>query len=82
MSDPEEERRVVRDAIVAHLLKHPEASDTAEGICSWWLGPLEREEDVIVVEEALEDLVISGVMRRRQLPDGGVVYYAARRGGQ
>jgi hypothetical protein len=78
-SDPVEHRRLVRDAIVAHLLKHPGASDTAEGICQWWLDPAGREEDITVVEEALEDLVGGGVMRRRRLPDGGIVYLGGRR---
>lgn len=82
MSDPADERRLVHDAIVEHLTKHPAAADTAEGIRSWWLGPAQREEDITVVEHALQDLVDSGMMRRRTLPDGGVLYFAARAGGR
>jgi hypothetical protein len=78
MNDPAEHRRLVRDAIVAHIQQHPDASDTAEGISGWWLGPSGCGESLTVVEEALDELVRSGVMRRRQLPDGGVVYRASR----
>jgi hypothetical protein len=78
MNEPAEQRQLVCDAIVAYLLKHPAGSDTAEGICRWWLRPKEGEEDMATVEEALEELVRTGVMQRRLLPDGGVVYLAAR----
>ena len=79
MNDPADQRRRARDSIMAHLRQHPDASDTAAGICWWWLRPAGQEEDLTVVEDALEELVSSGVMRRRQLPDGGVVYLASRR---
>ena len=80
MDDPARQRVLVREAIVAYVLKHPAASDTAEGIWRWWLRPMGREEDVTMVEEALEELVGSGVIRRRALPDGGIVFFAARGG--
>ena len=79
MSDRAERRRSAREAIVAHLVKHPAGSDTAEGICRWWLNAATPEEDVSVVEEALEELVAAGTMRRRLLPDGGVVFLATPR---
>jgi hypothetical protein len=78
--DLAERRRRVRGAIVAYLEKHPAALDTPEGICRWWLRPTGSEEDVATVEQALEELVATGEMRRRLLPDGGVVYLAAHHG--
>lgn len=79
MSDRAERRRLAREAIAAHLAKHPAGCDTAEGICRWWLNAGTRGEDVSVVEEALEELVAAGTMRRRVLPDGGVVFFATPR---
>jgi hypothetical protein len=82
MDDRAEHRSRIRDAIVAHLQAHADASDTAEGIRGWWLGPRGCEEDVTVVEEALDELVMSGLVRRRPLPDGGVIYTNAAAGGR
>jgi hypothetical protein len=77
--DLAERRRRLRGAIVAYLEKHPAASDTPDGICRWWLRPSGSDEDVATVEQALEELVLTGEMQRRLLPDGGVVYLAAPR---
>jgi hypothetical protein len=78
MDELADQRRLLRAAIVAYLVRHPAASDTAEGICRWWLRPSGCEDDVAMVQGALEELVGAGKMQRRELPDGGVVYLAAR----
>jgi hypothetical protein len=73
----DQQRERVRDAIVDHLRKHPDASDTSDGILMWWL-PAAMQQDPALVEDALDELVTGGVMRRRNLPDGGVLFSAAR----
>jgi len=82
MEDLADRRRLLRDAVVAYLVKHPAASDTAEGICRWWLRPSGYEDDVTIVEGALVELVGARKMQRRELPDGGVVYFASRGSGE
>jgi hypothetical protein len=78
VSDPGELRRSVRDAILMHLRIHPDASDTASGIRDWWLRAAGCEEDPALVESVLDELVRGGIMKQRHLPDGGVLYSAAR----
>lgn len=69
--------RIERTAatVERYLARHPNASDTIEGILRWWLvtGTFD-EEDTRLLEPALERLVARGVMTRRLLPDGKVVF--------
>jgi hypothetical protein len=71
-------RRRLREEIVHYVQLHPEVADTAVGITQWWLRGSRAEESVDLVEDVLDDLVGSGLLRRTVLPDGGVVYAAAR----
>ncbi len=77
MGHSEADRRHVHDAIVGHLQANPAASDTPEGIRQWWLDVRSRAADLDLVTDVLNALVLEGVMKRRQLPDGGVVYSGA-----
>ena len=72
------QKRRVREAIVEHVQKYPEISDTARGIAQWWLPPTGFEHATDVIEDVLDELVQAGVLSRRPLPDGGVVYAATR----
>jgi hypothetical protein len=74
----DEERQRVRDAILKHIGTYPDASDTPEGIRRWWLADASSAATPEVLHAVLEEFVADGVMRRRRLPDGGVVYLSAR----
>jgi DNA-binding MarR family transcriptional regulator len=67
--------RALAAEVLAHLERHPDAADTAEGIQRWWLsdGGAYALADV---ERALERLVRMGSVSRRRLPDGRVLYAA------
>lgn len=67
-------RAAVRAAILSYLSKHPSASDTAAGICSWWLPEEGLRGSVDVVAEVLEQLVAQELLRRVRLPEGTVIY--------
>jgi hypothetical protein len=63
--------------VLAYLAQHPRAADTADGIRRFWLsdcGAYALED----VERVLDRLVRKGVVARRRLPDGGVLYVDAR----
>lgn len=67
----------IANAIRHYLTEHPHASDSAEGVMRWWLGPEHFGDAVSVVEEALEQLVAQRIMVKRNLPDGRAIYVAA-----
>lgn len=59
-----------------HVLAHPDVADTAEGIVQWWLPP-GFEGCIDLTDDVLADLVDEGILSKRRMPDGGVVYAAA-----
>ena len=61
-------------AIERYLAKHPNAADSAEGIRRWWLMRLRYEESAQQVQQALEQLLRQGVVTKRVLTDGQVLY--------
>lgn len=63
-------------AIQRHLMTHPHAADTADGILSAWLPPQGFEDAADHLAEALEALVAEGWLRAHTLPDGNVLYVA------
>jgi hypothetical protein len=73
----DEAKRRVREAILRHIVINTAASDTPEGIRRWWLPPADATVEPALVQDVLEEIVAAGYMRRRRLPDGGVVYAAA-----
>jgi hypothetical protein len=70
----------VADQIRRYLAAHPNASDAVEGVQSWWLP---HGIPGVTVQRALDLLVADGVVHKRQLPDGNLIYAArpARPGG-
>jgi hypothetical protein len=48
--------------ILAYLVHHPRAQDTFEGIVEWWLLERYIERQRLAVEEAMEELVSSGLV--------------------
>jgi hypothetical protein len=72
--DRETRIRRLRDAILDHVRLHPDASDTPAGIVNWWLPARGCEGAEELIDEVLNALAKSGVLRRVRLPDGGVLY--------
>ena len=65
----------VASELTDYLVRHPMAADTPAGIATWWLsdGMAVRPE---AIDQALEHLVARGVLRRRRLPSGELLYSA------
>ncbi|WP_291991214.1 hypothetical protein [Candidatus Accumulibacter sp. ACC007] len=66
----------VVDAILRYLYSHPDAADTVDGICEWWL-PRHWRVDTRCVEAALLRMLAQGLVRRRENADRHVVYLRA-----
>lgn len=63
----------VAEEIRRYLAAHPNASDAAEGVQTWWLP---HGVPGVTVQQALDLLVADGVVDKRQLPDGNLIYAA------
>lgn len=79
---PSREVAAVAEVIRRHLLQHPQASDTAEGIQRWWVLPHVGEVSLQVVEMALSVLEAEGALHRLQQAWAPTAYLAARPPGQ
>jgi hypothetical protein len=64
-------------AIEAHLVAHPAAADTAEGVARWWLGSQGLAASKQDVEAALDELARVRRVRRVELADGNWLYCGA-----
>jgi hypothetical protein len=60
--------------IFDYLQKHPEASDTLEGIATWWLEQHRIEQMVEEVADALELLVKKGALSAHKKTSGLTTY--------
>ena len=72
-SADEDTDRGVRGAILAYLLEHPAAGDTAAGIRLWWLRDAGGSR-LPAVKEALEELVEQGWLLARGMHEEDRVY--------
>jgi hypothetical protein len=79
---PSREVAAVAEVIRRHLLQHPQASDTAEGIQRWWVLPILGEVSLQVVELALTTLEAEGCIHKLQQAWAPTAYLAARPLGQ
>jgi hypothetical protein len=62
----------LESAIRGYCSKHPNCADTIEGIRRWWLADLTVP--LADLESVLERLVALGVLERRGLLDGTIIY--------
>lgn len=67
----------IANAILDHLLAHPLAADSADGVARWWLGPAHSNVRVELVERALNLLVSRRAVRRLSLMDGTILFSQA-----
>jgi hypothetical protein len=66
------------EAILRHVLKHPDVADTAGGIVGWWLPHTGYEDAPDHIAAVLEDMVARDWLHALAMPDGEILY---RRGG-
>jgi hypothetical protein len=65
--------------VLSYLAQHPDACDTAHGVCQWWIPRQRLHEAQADVDEALELLRSRGDVSMRLGLDG-VALYCARPG--
>lgn len=68
----------VAETILRYVAAHPEACDSLEGICDWWLARQRRDDATREVAAALQYLVACGQIEAATGPGGRTVYRAAR----
>ncbi|MBU6954726.1 MULTISPECIES: hypothetical protein [unclassified Hahella] len=71
----EDDVLIVGRKILEYLQSHPSAADSLQGVVRWWLAG-EEACSWDSVQRALEGLLRQGVIGRRILSDGGVIYYS------
>ena len=71
---PQRDVDIIAEAVMRYLSNHPRASDTVEGIVSWWLPAAGIVATIDRTEAALDRLVEQGVLSQRRSPDGRVLY--------
>ena len=68
------EKRDISQEILEYLRKHPEASDSLEGIAEWWMLSQRIHYEVRKVEEAVLSLVERGWLFEIKGKDSRVRY--------
>jgi hypothetical protein len=64
----------VVEEILSYLRNHPNAADTLDGILNWWLPRQRYETEQQRIEQALEYLVTQGLVSKKVLSDGTILY--------
>ena len=64
----------VAEEILSYLRNHPNAADTLEGILNWWLPRQRYETEQQRIEQGLEYLVTQGLVSKKVLSDGTILY--------
>ena len=65
---------VLHDEILIYIQNNPNAADSLEGIMNYWLPQAYKKIDTARIEQALEQLIDEGVIRKTTLADGEVLY--------
>lgn len=77
-SPPDSEVEVIALELERYISLHPTAADTPGGIARWWLAR-PAQPALNLVETALDSLVDRGLLQRKTLPDGKILYLSAQR---
>lgn len=59
-------RRAILIVVVAYLVRHPGAKDTAEGIRKWWHDPNQPEGQPAELDDVIERLVTRNWLLKRE----------------
>ena len=67
-------KKDIADAILRHLLEHPDARDTVSGIMEWWIradlvGAGEQE-----IQSVLDELCSSNILQKKITASGDPLY--------
>lgn len=65
---------VIACRILKYLMRHPHATDTAEGLTRWWLLEEEIHERVSEVSQGLSFLVEQGFLLENKRPEAAPLY--------
>lgn len=65
---------MIAQAIEGYVTEHPQAADTCEGICMWWLAGEPDGDSLEDVQTALDYLVEAGCLSRVVHADGTTIY--------
>lgn len=79
MSSDDELVSRIAENIERYLAQRPEAADTAEGICTWWLPSPLGADALPAVLAALQRLEVRGVVARMERGGGASIYSSAVR---
>jgi len=79
MAINEADKSRVAFQILAYLVDHPAAQDTADGIAQWWILEQCVKRGAPLVSEALDELVKKGLVTGRKTRDSQVHYRINRR---
>ncbi len=64
----------LRESILFYLHQNPSAADSLGGIKNWWLPEQYKETHALKIEDALQQLVTDGLVKKASLVDGTVIY--------
>ena len=64
----------LRDAILRHVVEHPDAADSAAGIIGWWLPDTGYEDAPDHIDAVLEEMVVRNWLQAWKMPDGEMLY--------
>lgn len=67
------------DAILNHVVQHPDAKDSIDGICGFWLPPQTRRPSQALVRQALDYLVDEKRWFTRRVTGAAVTLYGLER---
>lgn len=68
----------VAEMIMRYVLAHPDACDSLDGVCDWWLARQKYEDTRLAVVYALVQLVADGRIEASTGIDGATLYRAGR----
>lgn len=64
----------VREGILQYLERHPDASDTLDGIAGWWLTAIDTRPSEDLLQRTLDGLIDEGKIARIVMVDGTHMY--------
>ena len=77
-SQQEEEILAIAREISDYLTAHPNAADSLEGVTRWWLARQRFESAADRVQKTLDYLVAEGLVSKKVVASGRVVYAVAK----
>lgn len=69
-----EDSNMIARQILNYLEEHPSASDTLEGISTWWVQQQQLNESINAVQGALQKLKEQGIIKEQKTPGGRTLY--------